>query len=46
MAFKDKTDFFGLAGIGLFITESIEGHSASVADGHNEKCYVVAFEVF
>lgn len=46
MAFKDKTDFFGLATGGLVITESNEGHSASTAEGHNEKGDVVAFEVF
>lgn len=46
MSFKAKTDFFGLAGSGLVITESNEGHSAEVAEGHNEKGDVVAFEVF
>lgn len=46
MSFKAKTDFFGLAGSGLVITESNENKTASTAEGHNEKGDVVAFEVF
>lgn len=46
MAFKSKTDFFGLAGNGLVITESNENKAASTAEGHNEKGDIVAFEVF
>lgn len=46
MSFKAKTDFFGLAGNGLVITESNENKSASTAEGHNEKGDIVAFEVF
>lgn len=46
MAFKNKTDFFGLAGGGLVITESNENKTASVAQGHNAKGDVVAYEVF
>lgn len=46
MSFAAKTDYFGLATGGLVITESNDGNTAQVAEGHNEKGDVVAFEVF
>lgn len=46
MAFKDKTDWFGLAGNGLVVVEDDDGRAASTAQAHNEKGDVVAFEVF
>jgi len=46
MSFKAKTDFFGIAGGGLVITESNENKTASTVEGHNEKGDVVAYEVF
>ena len=48
MSWQAKTDFFGLAtqANGLEVTEANENKSASVAEGHNEKGDVVAFEVF
>lgn len=46
MSFKSKTDFFGLAGGGLVITESNENKTASVAQGKNSKGDIVAVEVF
>lgn len=46
MSFQAKTDFFGIAGNGIVLTECGDGKTASTAEGHNEKGDVVAFEVF
>lgn len=46
MSFKAKTDFFGLAGSGLVVTESNENKSSSTAEGHNEKGDIVAYQVY
>lgn len=46
MSFKAKTDFFGIAGGGLVITESNENKTASTVEGHNEKGDVISYEVF
>lgn len=48
MSFKAKTDWFGIAtqANGIQVVSSDENKTAQVAQGHNEKGDIVAFEPF